>query len=503
MKNRNIWRNIFNGKMPPPASTSGEATSHFADDKTKPESSEVRNNNILCSSTSRYLIQEVIGEGTFGKVTKAVNLITSKDVALKILKTEDTTKREIKMLNVVSILDPVKKSVVQFLETFDHEGQTCLVFEKLDKSLFALLSERQGMPLSLSEIRPITHQLLTAFDALKGIGVIHSDLKPDNIMLANHLCEPFRVKLIDFGVSFQTSEDTRGITIQPLGYRAPEVILGLPISEAIDMWGLGCVLAFLYLGRHLFADSEYQSMKGIVDMLGQPADHLLSAGYYTQKFFKKNQHWDKPIWWMKTPIEYLLGTGIEPKRWLSPLRYLDDLIMHYPDMEEAELEDQRAFVSLLNCLLHTDSEERITPGKALTHPFVTMVHLGDETDTSSYIEESFENMTMLPVDHLDEELCPDGEAKEQLKVGEPSVKPPSVAPSCVSLVSVKIVLHSADGQEAAAVIDTTVSDVDAASPAEESPDEDPPAKVKKSRMRRIFNFFGRKIRTLFGLKKGE
>ncbi|XP_039979344.1 homeodomain-interacting protein kinase 1-like, partial [Xiphias gladius] len=134
----------------------------------------------------------------------------------------------IKMLEAVSVLDPAMKNVVHFFEQFQHKGHTCLVFEMLDRSLLQLLSEQQGTPLSLHEIRPITHQLLMALDALKGIGVVHSDLKPDNIMLANHLSEPFRIKLIDFGVSFSVREEVFGKTIQPLGYRAPEVTLGSP-----------------------------------------------------------------------------------------------------------------------------------------------------------------------------------------------------------------------------------------------------------------------------------
>ncbi|GLD61252.1 uncharacterized protein AKAME5_001308900 [Lates japonicus] len=75
----------------------------FTDDKSKPESSEVHKSDILCSSTSHYLIQDFIGEGCFGKVAK-----------------------DIKMLNVVSFLDPVKKNMVQFFEKFYHNGQTCL-----------------------------------------------------------------------------------------------------------------------------------------------------------------------------------------------------------------------------------------------------------------------------------------------------------------------------------------------------------------------------------------
>ncbi|XP_039979263.1 homeodomain-interacting protein kinase 1-like [Xiphias gladius] len=519
-------------------------------------------------------------EGCFGKVAKAVKLKTSEPVALKILKTEAAAKREIQMLEVVSVLDPVKKNVVQFLEKFQHRGHTCLVFEMLDRSLHQLLVEL-NRPLSLSEIRPVTHQLLMAFDALKGIGVVHANLKPDNIMLVNHPAEPFRVKLVDFGVSFNTSEERQGMIIQPLGCRAPEVFLGLPVSEAIDMWGLGCVLGFVYLRKKLFASHcVYQSIRGIVDILGQPADHLLSAGKHTHTFFKANQHWDKPRWWMKTPREYQIGTGIEPKRWHMRLRNLDDLITHDPRTQEnIELEDQRAFVNLLKCLLNTDAEKRITPGKALTHPFVTMAHLVDEVEISLYAKNSSKKMAVVPTDNFDEDLSPngeaegepndeepsatahfndaavprscdsmprssdgaeaaaeiedifftaleepavcqvaaspaDGEAQERPKDEEPSATPPkNDAGSAVprSCGSVEKMLHSSDGAEAAAGIDAAGSAVSqgVASPAEEtsadggSPDECPPAKDKKSRLKRIRKFFGRTIRTLFGKKRND
>lgn len=68
---------------------------------------------------------------------------------------------QIKMLEAVSVLDPVKTNVVQFFEQFTHKGHTCLVFEMLDRSLFQLLEERDWEPLSLTEIRPITHQVKT------------------------------------------------------------------------------------------------------------------------------------------------------------------------------------------------------------------------------------------------------------------------------------------------------------------------------------------------------
>lgn len=62
-------------------------------------------------------------------------------------------------------------------------------------------------------------QLLVALDALKGLGVLHTDLKSDNIMLCNMQDQHFRVKLIDFGLAMLTSAVKAGIRKQPCGYR--------------------------------------------------------------------------------------------------------------------------------------------------------------------------------------------------------------------------------------------------------------------------------------------
>ncbi|KAL6118598.1 uncharacterized protein ACO6RY_03373 [Pungitius sinensis] len=283
---------------------------------------------------------------------------------------------------MVSALDPAKTNVALFLEWFEDKGQTCFAFEMLDRSLHQLLVEREAKPLSLHEIRPIAQQLLTALDALKGIGVVHSDLKPDNVMLANHRNEPFRVKLIDFGQSFCTSENLQGFAIQPLGYRAPEVILGLPVSEAIDAWGLGCLLAWMYLAIHPFSiHCEYQSMRDIVGLLGRPPDHMIQAGVHTNKYFLRNQHWLRPVWRLKTEKEYHPDTGVKPPICKGSF---DDLIELYAEVQKpVERKDQRAFVTLLESLLQTDPAERITPGEALRQPFITMPHLVDKWDANT------------------------------------------------------------------------------------------------------------------------
>uniref|UniRef100_A0A671Y066 Protein kinase domain-containing protein n=1 Tax=Sparus aurata TaxID=8175 RepID=A0A671Y066_SPAAU len=300
-------------------------------------------NDILVSNSTRYLIMDFIGEGSFGKVAKCLNLTTCNTEAVKIHTNskENIIQKEVKMLEAIKALDPEKDNIVRFIEGFRFDDLSCLAFEMLDKSLFDLMRERRFMPLSLNEIRPVIHQLLVAFDALKDIGVLHTDLKPDNIMLVNHKDQPYKVKLIDFGLAAPVSQLKVGMAMQARSYRAPEVMLGLPLSEAVDMWGVGCVAAFLYFGMKLFpGNCEYHWMKIMVQLLGQPEDHLLSTGIHSLQ--------------LKSPEEYR-----KDKR--DALAY----------------EDLMAFSSLLKSFLHLDPTKRITPKQALKHPFLTMTHLSD------------------------------------------------------------------------------------------------------------------------------
>ena len=72
--------------------------------------------------------------------------------------------------------------------------------------------------------------------------------------------------------------------------RAPEIILGQPFDESIDMWSLGCVLAELYLGWPLFpGTSEYDQIKYICEMLGPPPLCLMRNLEKTKKFFNRSK----------------------------------------------------------------------------------------------------------------------------------------------------------------------------------------------------------------------
>ncbi|KAL7871084.1 hypothetical protein SRHO_G00085810 [Serrasalmus rhombeus] len=186
---------------------------------------------------------------------------------------------------------------------------------------------------------------------------------------------------------------------RPSSRRAPEIILGLPFCEAIDMWSLGCVIAELFLGWPLYPGaSEYDQIRYISQTQGLPAEYLLSAGTKTTRFFNRDPDSTYPLWRLKTPEDHEGETGIKSKEARKYIfNCLDDMaqVNVTTDLEGsdmlAEKADRREFIDLLTKMLTIDADKRITPIETLNHPFVTMAHLLDFPH-SSHVKSCFQNM---------------------------------------------------------------------------------------------------------------
>lgn len=144
-----------------------------------------------------------------------------------------------------------------------------------------MLVQRQqvtGRPnLAIQDIQKISYNILETLALLKDMRVIHTDLKPDNILLKRSvmrkdLCfggtpltklaiylnsynNVHNVKLIDYGSALSEKENLN-YCVQTAFYRSPEVILHVEFDCAIDMWSFGCFVAELFLGRPLFPSSN-------------------------------------------------------------------------------------------------------------------------------------------------------------------------------------------------------------------------------------------------------
>ncbi|CAK6975377.1 homeodomain-interacting protein kinase 1 [Scomber scombrus] len=357
---------------------------------------------ILCSMSNSYEVLEFLGRGTFGQVAKCWKRGTNEIVAIKILKNHPSYARqgqiEVSILSRLSTENADEFNFVRSYECFQHKNHTCLVFEMLEQNLYDFLKHSKFSPLLLKCIRPILQQVATALMKLKSLGLIHADLKPENIMLVDPLRQPYRVKVIDFGSASHVSKAVCSTYLQSRYYRAPEIILGLPFCEAIDMWSLGCVIAELFLGWPLYPGaSEYDQIRYISQTQGLPAEYLLSAGTKTSRFFNRGPDSSYPLWRLKTPSEHEAEMGIKSKEARKYIfNCLDDMMqVNMTNLEGtdilAEKADRREFIDLLKKMLTLDADKRITPMKTLNHPFVTMTHLL-HFPHSSHVKSCFQNM---------------------------------------------------------------------------------------------------------------
>ncbi|EWC44185.1 hypothetical protein DRE_06930 [Drechslerella stenobrocha 248] len=347
-------------------------------------------NDILGSEEAghknRYLILDVLGQGTFGQVVKCQNLRTQEVVAVKVVKNRTAYFNQSMM--EVSVLDLLNSKldkndehhILRLKDTFIHRQHLCLVFELLSVNLYELIKQNQFRGLSTTLVRVFAQQLLNALTLLNKAKLIHCDLKPENILLKN-LESPI-IKVIDFG-SACDERQTVYTYIQSRFYRSPEVLLCLPYSSAIDMWSLGCIVVELFLGLPLFpGSSEYNQVARIVEMLGLPPTWMLEMGKQSGEFFEKvTDEFGRKTYRLKSMETYSRehGTKEQPSKRYFQATTLPDIINQYamprknmkPAEIEREMNNRVAFIDFVRGLLNINPLERWSPQQAKLHPFIT------------------------------------------------------------------------------------------------------------------------------------
>ncbi|GAA5924117.1 hypothetical protein JCM3775_005598 [Rhodotorula graminis] len=333
----------------------------------------------------RYLILDVLGQGTFGQVVKCQNMKTHEIVAVKVVKNKPAYFQQSMM--EVTILELVNNQwdkddehhMLRLKDTFIHHSHLCLVFELLSNNLYELIKQNSFRGLSTSLVRVFTAQLLDALSVLNEAKIIHCDLKPENILLKS-LQSP-TIKVIDFGSACHEKQ-TVYTYIQSRFYRSPEVILSLPYSSMIDMWSLGCICVELFLGLPLFpGTSEFNQITRIVEMLGMPPDHMLDKGKQTSHFFETvSDEYGRRRYRLKSLERYAseYKANEQPSKKYFSASTLPEIVKQYPivrkGLKEAEVDKEMinrlAFIDFVQGLLNLDPEQRWSPQQARLHPFV-------------------------------------------------------------------------------------------------------------------------------------
>ncbi|CAM8924576.1 unnamed protein product [Rhodiola kirilowii] len=232
----------------------------------------------------KYEKLEKVGEGTYGKVYKAVDKATGELVALKKTRLEmdeegvpPTALREISLLQMLSqSMYIVRLLCVEHVSKND-KPLLYLVFEYLDTDLKKFIdSYRKGpnpRPLPPDQIQSFLFQLLKGVDHCHSHGVLHRDLKPQNLLVDK---KKGLLKIADLGLGRAFTVPLKSYTheIVTLWYRAPEVLLGdTKYATGVDMWSVGCIFAEMARRTALFpGDSEFQQLLHIFRLLGTPTE---------------------------------------------------------------------------------------------------------------------------------------------------------------------------------------------------------------------------------------
>ena len=240
-----------------------------------PENTNCRNCNIILSqhlpkghtlASGRYIIGKVLGEGGFGITYEAKDEILSRQVAIKEFFPEGATRVGKGVLPPRSLgLEGFRESKANFikeaqcLSQFDHEGivrvlnvvedndTTYLVMELLEGQTLAQLINKKGR-LSGNEILPIAEKVASALQAVHEAGLLHRDVKPDNIFLT----KDNRSVLIDFGSARQftahkTSSHTRLVTPGYAPYE--QYVSRAKFGPYTDIYALGATLYHALSGQ--------------------------------------------------------------------------------------------------------------------------------------------------------------------------------------------------------------------------------------------------------------
>jgi len=320
----------------------------------------------------RYKILRSLGSGTYGKVVECWDRQAGAYCAVKVVRAVPKYRHAAK--TEVSVLQDLQGDhrCVKMLRSFDYRGHICLVFELLGPNLYEIMRANAFKPFSIPEIRSLAGQVLEALCHSHGKGVIHTDVKPENVLFQEQLHKrrpasvapggrllaspDTQVKLVDFGSAvYQHSRHASVVSTRH--YRAPEIILKLGWSFPCDVWSIGCILFEMYTGEVLFGLLDEVDHLAMIERVIKPIPPNLIrtaiANGLSEGLFDKSQVDQYRLQW---PAH---DTGEAAKLAVSKARPLKEVIQ------------DDLLLDLVLSMLEMDPMRRITAGDALRHPFFT------------------------------------------------------------------------------------------------------------------------------------
>jgi len=218
----------------------------------------------------RYQILKLLGSGGMGTVYLAEHVLIHKQVAVKVLSPSHASKpAEVeRFLREARAASRIRHENVVDITDFGYTsgGLAFLVMEYLDGEDLATTSHREGA-LPWRRALHITRQMCAALEAAHAQGIIHRDMKPENVFRVRRGDDPDFIKVLDFGIAKiidenydpdQPSNTTSGLMGTP-EYVAPELIRGLKPDTRVDIYAVGVILYRLLTGRVPFQGESFMA----------------------------------------------------------------------------------------------------------------------------------------------------------------------------------------------------------------------------------------------------
>jgi serine/threonine protein kinase len=220
----------------------------------------------------RYRVIRRLGEGGMGVVYQAIDERLEKAVAVKVLK-EDFAKRQ----DVVARFTQEAKSAARIkhenvLDVTDYgkteAGSYYIAMELLVGTDLAEVLQK-GDPMTVERATDIAMQICRALSAAHGLGVVHRDMKPENVFLLRSNEGREVVKIVDFGIAQMKDpaggENTRKLTRTGMifgtpEYMSPEQASGKPIDHRVDVYATGVILYEMFAGRVPFVGDTFMGV---------------------------------------------------------------------------------------------------------------------------------------------------------------------------------------------------------------------------------------------------
>ncbi len=215
-------------------------------------------NNLIGQTISHYRILALVGQGGMGVVYKAEDTNLRRTVAAKFLSRDVVSGRESRerfLLEAQALATLNHPNIATIFEIGESESETFIALEYVEGQ--SLAETVKAGPLKLEEVLSVAIQTAQGLQAAHEQGVIHRDLKCQNIMLT----PKGQVKILDFGLAKirgVSDVTTKGVVLGTMAYMSPEQLRGDPVDQRTDIWALGVVLFEMTAGRKPFR-GEYEN----------------------------------------------------------------------------------------------------------------------------------------------------------------------------------------------------------------------------------------------------